>query len=39
MKKKSILTKENDTCFYIYKISDQNHEQIGVIGTAKLICL
>ncbi len=36
MKEKSILTKENDTSFYIYKISDQNHEQIGVIGTAKL---
>ena len=36
MKKNSILEKEDDTCFYIYKISDQNHEQIGIIGTAKL---
>ncbi len=36
MKEKSIIKKENDTSFYIYKISDQNHEQIGVIGTAKL---
>ena len=36
MKEKSILKKENDSSFYIYKISDQNHEQIGVIGTAKL---
>ena len=27
MKKKSILKKENDSSFYIYKISDQNHEQ------------
>ena len=36
MKKNSILEKEDDTCFYIYKISDKNHEQIGIIGTAKL---
>ena len=36
MKEKSIIKKENDTSFYIYKISDKNHEQIGVIGTAKL---
>ncbi len=36
MKKKSILKKEEETCFYTYKISDKNHEQIGIIGTAKL---
>ena len=36
MKEKSIIKKESDTSFYIYKISDQNHEQVGVIGTAKL---
>jgi uncharacterized protein (DUF1015 family) len=36
MKEKSIIKKENDTSFYIYKISDKSHEQIGVIGTAKL---
>jgi len=36
MKKNSILKKDENSCFYIYKISDQNHEQIGIIGTAKL---
>ena len=36
MKKKSILKKEEETGFYIYKISDKNHEQIGIIGIAKL---
>ena len=36
MKKNSILKKDENSCFYVYKISDQNHEQIGVIGTAKL---
>ena len=36
MKKNSILKKDETSCFYIYKISDQNHEQIGIIGTAKL---
>ena len=36
MKKKSILKKDEDICFYIYKISDSNHEQVGIIGTAKL---
>ena len=36
MKKNSILKKDENSCFYIYKISDQKHEQIGIIGTAKL---
>ncbi len=36
MKSKSILMKDNDKSFYIYKISSKNHSQVGVIGTAKL---
>ena len=36
MKKNSILKKDENLCFYVYKISDQDHEQIGIIGTAKL---
>jgi uncharacterized protein (DUF1015 family) len=36
MKKNSILKKDKNLCFYVYKISDQDHEQIGIIGTAKL---
>ena len=36
MKKNLILKKDENLCFYIYKISDQGHEQIGIIGTAKL---
>ena len=36
MKKSSILTKDNNNPFYIYKISTENHEQVGIIGVAKL---
>ena len=36
MKKNLILKKDENLCFYVYKISDQGHEQIGIIGTAKL---
>jgi len=36
MKKNLILKKDENLCFYIYKISDRGHEQIGIIGTAKL---
>ena len=36
MKKNSILTKDSNNSFYIYKISTTNHSQIGIIGTAKL---
>jgi len=36
MKTNSILKKDENFCFYIYKISNQDHEQIGIIGTAKL---
>jgi len=36
MKKKSILTKDNNNSFYIYKVSTKDHAQVGIIGTAKL---
>ncbi|MDC0215938.1 DUF1015 family protein [Candidatus Pelagibacter sp.] len=36
MKKKSILTKDNNNSFYIYKISTKDHVQVGIVGTAKL---
>ena len=36
MKKKSILTKDSNNSFYIYKISTKDHAQVGIIGTAKL---
>ena len=36
MKKKSILTKDKENSFYIYKISTGNHSQVGIVGTAKL---
>ncbi len=36
MKEKSILTKDKENSFYIYKISTKNHSQIGIVGTAKL---
>ena len=36
MKKKSILTKDKNDSFYIYKISTKDHAQVGIIGTAKL---
>ncbi len=36
MKKKSILSKDINNSFYIYKISTGNHAQIGIVGTAKL---
>ena len=36
MKKKSILTKDSNSSFYIYKISTKDHAQVGIIGTAKL---
>jgi uncharacterized protein (DUF1015 family) len=35
-KKSSILTKDNKNSFYIYKISTKDHEQVGIVGTAKL---
>jgi len=36
MKNKSILKKDGIKSFYIYRISTENHSQVGVIGTAKL---
>jgi len=36
MKKKSILKKDSSNSFYIYKISTENHAQVGIVGTAKL---
>ena len=36
MKKKSILTKDKKNSFYIYKISTEDHSQVGIVGTAKL---
>jgi len=36
MKKRSILTKDNNNSFYIYKVSTKDHAQVGIIGTAKL---
>ena len=36
MKTKSILSKDNINSFYIYKISTEDHTQVGIVGTAKL---
>jgi len=36
MKKKSIITKEKNFSFYIYRISKENFKQVGIVGTAKL---
>ncbi len=36
MKEKSILAKDKENSFYIYKISTRNHSQVGIVGTAKL---
>jgi len=36
MKKNSILTKDNNNSFYIYKISTNGHTQVGIVGAAKL---
>ena len=36
MKKNSTLTKDSKNSFYIYKISTKDHEQVGIVGAAKL---
>ena len=36
MKNKKIITKEIRDCYYIYKISNKNHRQIGIIGKIDL---
>ena len=36
MKEKSIITKDKNLSFYLYKISKDNFKQVGIVGTAKL---
>ena len=36
MKNNSILKKDKNNSFYIYKISTIDHSQVGIVGTAKL---
>ena len=36
MKEKSVLVKDNRNSFYVYKISTDDHSQVGIVGTAKL---
>ena len=36
MKDKKLITKEIKNCYYIYKISNKNHKQIGILGKVDL---
>ena len=36
MKNKKLITKEIKDCYYIYKISNKNHKQIGILGKVDL---
>ncbi len=36
MKEKSVISKDTDDSFYIYKMSTEGHSQIGMIATAKI---
>ena len=36
MKDKKLITKEIKNCYYIYKISNKNHKQIGILGKIDL---
>ena len=36
MKEKSIITKDKNLSFYLYKISKDNFKQVGIVGTEKL---
>jgi len=36
MKEKSIITKDKNFSFYIYRICKDNFKQVGIVGTAKL---
>ena len=36
MKNNSVIMKDSNKSFYIYKISTKNHSQVGIIGIAKL---
>jgi uncharacterized protein (DUF1015 family) len=36
MKEKSVISKDTDNSFYIYKITTEGHSQIGMIAAAKI---
>ena len=36
MKNKKLITKDSKDCYYIYKISNKNHQQIGILGKVNL---
>ena len=36
MKEKSIIAKDENLSFYLYRISKENFKQVGIVGTAKL---
>jgi len=36
MKNKKFITKESKDCYYIYKISNKKHQQIGILGKVNL---
>ena len=36
MKEKSVISKDTDDSFYIYKMSTEGHSQVGMIATAKI---
>jgi uncharacterized protein (DUF1015 family) len=36
MKNKKLITIERKDCYYIYKISNKNHQQIGILGKVNL---
>ena len=36
MKEESIIKKDKNLSFYLYKISKDNFSQVGIVGTAKL---
>ena len=36
MKNKKLITKESKDSYYVYKISDKNHQQIGILGKIDL---
>ena len=36
MKENSIITKDKNSSFYVYKISKENFKQVGIVGIAKL---
>ena len=36
IKNKKLITKESKDCYYIYKISNKKHQQIGILGKVNL---